>query len=138
MRSVFVYLKDAEIEVVRKFLNEVYPSQVDQWIYSVDNDPCLYIAFYDDFDKEASEQEIAELNETFGALPKTCLMVNVSGRHDGYREVLDLMSSVLNRFDGLAQDDWSDGFFWTLDEILSKREKGDDQAPFFHYRRHLP
>jgi hypothetical protein len=56
------------------------------------------------------------------ASPRSGLSADVSGRHPSDEQVREFVSTLLSDFEGLAQDDFTEGF-WTLDEIRSESRK---------------
>ena len=58
MRSVIVYLREAQEEEVASFLQRLYPLQTGpRWIADKDGDPVLFIDFYRDLDKEMEVED---------------------------------------------------------------------------------
>jgi hypothetical protein len=64
---------------------------------------------------------------------------DVSGRHPGDEQVRDFVYRLLSEFEGLAQDEYTHGF-WTLDDIRLERKRTSplsskqDGYGFFDYR----
>ena len=140
MRTVFVHLRNATMDQVEEFLDRTYPSPKGSgWIYSIDGDPCLYIDFYRDLNSEAEPEEIVNLVTALGGHPTVSVGADVSGRHPGDLEVGEFVRRFLTEFEGVAQDDFTEGF-WTLDDIQLERKKPSTllgsqvQRAFFDYR----
>jgi hypothetical protein len=123
MRTVFVHLRNATQEQVEAFLERTYTRQHGPpWIGECDCDACLYINIYHDLRSEAEPEELASLHKELGGEPTVSVSADVSGRHRGDEQVRDFVSKLLSEFDGLAQDEYTEGF-WTLDEIRSEHKK---------------
>ena len=137
MRSVIVHLKNADIEGVKDLLEGRYTAQEDQWIGWVNQDPCLYIAIYTHLLEEASEDELTGLKQRLGKLPSVSLIADISGRHHGGPQVVAFVSLLLERFEGVATDDYSDDL-WTLEEIVSQalKVRGKEKREFFSHFWH--
>ena len=119
MRSFFVHLRDATEREVTEFLQRTFPfQQGPPWIYEVDGDPCLYIAFYRDRQMEFESEELVALSKALGKAPTTSIMADVSGRHAGDDHVRYFIAKILGQYAGVAQDDYS-GHCWTAAEVLS-------------------
>jgi len=117
MRTVLVHLRNTNQEDVAQFLEATYPRQGGPiWIVEVRGDPCLFIDFYRDAESEFEPDDFAQLGRFFGGAPSVSIAADVSGRHGGEEQVRAFVSTMLNRFDGRAQDDYT-AHFWTLDEI---------------------
>jgi len=123
MRTVFVHLRNAAEDQVEDFLGRAYPLQEGPpWICAVEGDPCLYIQMYRELAREAAREELAGLRKSLGDGPTVSVIAEVSGRHAGDLQVRDFVSKLLSEFEGLAKDDYTEGF-WTIDEIHSERRK---------------
>ena len=66
LRSVFLYLRDADEKILGNFLQQICPRQESPWIVSVDDDPCLYIRFYNEAQQELEADEWSALAEASG------------------------------------------------------------------------
>ncbi len=77
---------------------------------------------YRDFNLEAQEEEIALLHPQLGGEPSASVSADASGRHPGDEQVIRLCLPVLPEFEGLAQDEYTQGF-WTPDDIRLERRK---------------
>jgi hypothetical protein len=58
------------------------------------------------------------LNAILGEQPTHVVQIDVSGRHEGDKEVQKCIHVLLSRFSGVVQDEFTD-HFWTLQEIQS-------------------
>lgn len=132
MRSVFVYLRNAQYEAVAELLGRLCPAQRGPpWVWKRDGDPCLYINVDDDnltadLEPEAHDAIMAAL----GPEPAVLVTADIPGRHPGDAEVRALLSALLQAYPGFAQDDYS-LHQWTLEEVLSGQEINGH--PFFDY-----
>ena len=140
MRTIFVHLLEATEEQVASFLTEAFPSQKGSpWIVAVAGDPCLYIRFCRNWQAESEPQEIECLRAALGGDPSVSLSADVSGRHPGDAEVREFVFLVLSEFDGVAEDEFTEGF-WTKAEIVAGRRKPSNLSSrqegliFFDYR----
>jgi hypothetical protein len=129
VRSVVVHLRDTNENDVTELLRLTYPPHVGpRWIADIGGDACLYITFYRDGPLEAGDWK--RLVEAFGGEPSISIIADVSGRHPGSEQVRHFVTSLLGRFSGAAQDDYSP-HLWSIDEIVSgHRVHGH---PFFDY-----
>jgi len=142
MRTVLVHLRNTTEEQVVNFLKRTYTYQAGPpWICDVGGDACLYINIYRDMELESEPESIANLCNELRCRPTVSISADVSGRHPGDEQVREFVSILLSQFEGLAQDEFTEGF-WTLDEIrsecrkptasgLSGRQEGHS---FFDYR----
>ena len=127
MRTIVVHLRSATEDQVEGFLKRTYPMQDGPpWISAIDGDACLYIEIYRDLASEADPQEVASLRKALGDEPTVSVMANVSGRHPGGPEVRDFVSRLLSEFEGLLEDDFTEGY-WTLAEIQREETKSSRQ-----------
>ena len=125
MRSVFVFLNKVEqVKIIEK-LNAICENKNNlQWIYMKNDDPILYI----EFDKNKSllkdfEENTRKRIETIlcGKL-EHILIIDISGRHSGEKEVLLVLKKLLESFHGYGMDDYTEEL-WTLEEIISGHKK---------------
>lgn len=70
---------------------------------------------------ETEPERIAALKKELGCEPVS-VSADVSGRHPGDQQVRDLVSKLLSEFGGVAEDEYTEGF-WTLNEIQSEQRK---------------
>ena len=129
MRAIDVFLRDTTRDAVAAVLNSVYPGQRDPWVKLVDDDPRLWIRFSTE-DWPGVDHECWEgpFHDQFGGEPAVAITADISGRHPGKEQVLEFVSLLLGRFDGMANDDYTDRL-WTLAEIVADvRHNG---FPFF-------
>jgi len=139
MRTVVVHLRNATQALIEDFLARTYTRQKGPpWICDVDGDPCLYIHIYRDMELEFEPEEIAQLRDELGGEPTVSIAADVSGRHEGGKQVREFVFKLLTEFEGLAEDEYTKGF-WTLDEVMSKSKKRDRasgrERTFFDYRQ---
>ena len=117
MRSVFVSLRAASERDVRDHLDESYSRGVapaSEWC----DEEILFIDFDHDGPVEFGPEDWSRLVAPLGGEPSASLIANVSGRHAGDEQVLRFIRSILERFDGLAQDEHTN-HLWSLDEVVS-------------------
>jgi|HubBroStandDraft_6_1064221.scaffolds.fasta_scaffold463028_1 hypothetical protein len=141
MRTVLVHLRSATEEQVKSFLTHTYPRQFGPpWICDVDGDACLYINISRDMALYFEPEELASLLKQLGGALTVSVSADVSGRHPGDEQVRDFVYKLLSQFEGLAEDDYTEGF-WTQDDIQSERRKPrrggrgrPDGHTFFDYR----
>ncbi len=125
MRSVIVYLKSASDDEVLDFLQSHFDSsEAPPWYLKSGDNIILTITAYSDFNAESSVQ-----NE-LGYSPSIAVLAEVSKRHPGDAEIHFFVSSLLNRFEGHAGDEYSN-HIWTIEEIESGTEF--DGHKFFDY-----
>lgn len=116
MRSVIVYLKSANEDDVLDFLQTHFDSaEAPPWYLKSEDNIILTITAYSDFATESSVQ-----NE-LGYSPAIAVLAEVSKRHPGDAEIRFFVSSLLNRFEGHAGDEYSN-HAWTIEEIESETE----------------
>jgi hypothetical protein len=123
MRTVIVHLRNATEEQVEQFLSNTYPAQEGPpWVCFVEGDACLYIDVYRHLAIEFEPERVAALHSALGCAPSVSVSADVSGRHAGDEQVGDFVFKLLSAFEGLAGDEYTEGF-WTLDDIKSDRRK---------------
>ena len=135
MRSILVHLKNASKSEVIELLNTITSKPngstgVDWLIASEKDDPVLYIGFYNDYE-EFEPEDWNNLLAILGNKPSVSIYADISGRHSGTEEVFTFVERVLTKFDGVAQDDYTD-HCWTIEEIKQKSEF--QNHPFFDYQ----
>jgi hypothetical protein len=122
MRTVLVHLRSGTEKEITEFLSRTYPKQKGRpWICDVNGDACLYINVYR-VPVEFEAERMSSLRKELGCDLRVSLSADVSGRHPGDEQVRDFVYRLLSEFGGLAEDDWTDGW-WTLDEIMSERTR---------------
>ena len=94
--------------------------------------PVLYI----EFDIEKYLLKEIECNDNTINLRKIVeshhiLQIDISGRHQGDREVSNIVIELLSRFNGYALDEYSD-HLWKIEEIKSGTQKYGHK--FFDYK----
>ena len=125
----FLYLRNGDEKTLGNFCNKSVPGK-RPWIVSVDDDPCLYIDFYNEARQAFEADEWSALAEALGGEPAVSLGVDGSGRHARDQQVKEFLSAVLSKFHGVVQDDYT-RHCWTLQEVLSGHE--EEGHPFFDY-----
>jgi hypothetical protein len=119
MRAVIVHLKDASEAEVARLLSQNYVQQEGgPWLCKTAGNVCLYIQFYYDVRIEEGSEGFERLVRDLGFTPAVSVIANVSGRHPGDEEVRSLVSTILQRYEGRAVDEFSD-HCWTLQEVIS-------------------
>ncbi len=124
MRTVFVHLKSATEDECQRFLDEFAVHFAapwgNQWNYPALDDAKLYIEVekFNAWD----EREPEDIQRVLNALGGNCtasIVADVSGRHPGDEEVRALVLAALDRFEGVAEDDYSQRC-WTRTEVLNR------------------
>ncbi|WP_161405406.1 hypothetical protein [Paenibacillus silvestris] len=118
IRSVFVLLDLDSRDSIINTINSMCINYKDlQWIYKNHQDSLLYIEFNE---KKSFLNEIEDTDENAFLLERiksdVVLQIDISGRHPGDKEVLQIVKELLSKFNGYAMDDYSD-HLWTLEEI---------------------
>jgi hypothetical protein len=133
VRSVFVHLRDATENEVAEFLQRTYPfQQGPPWICDAAGDPCLYIDFYRDRLREMEPEDMVALATALGGEPATSVVADVSGRHYGDEQVRSFVTTMLGKYAGVAQDEYTK-HCWTAAEVLSGFQVEGHR--FFDYSR---
>jgi hypothetical protein len=129
MRSVIVLMNAATKESVASHLDSVYRCQLEllRWVDDV-RDPVLYISFYENLEKEAEPEELARLRQAIGGNVSVGVIADVSGRHDGRVEAMRFALGLLDRFGGIALDDYG-AHAWIAEEL--RRDGPVEGRPFF-------
>lgn len=131
MRSVLLHLRNVTRSEVNHLLGQICRlAKGPGWVVEVEGDPHLYIDFYTDGPREFEAEDWAALVRTIGCEPAVSLIVGASGRHPGDEALKEFLSMVLSKFDGFAQDEYTE-HCWTLKEIVSGHQ--EDGHPFFDY-----
>ena len=131
MRSIFLHLRGATKAEVNHLLQRICRTgKGPEWVFDVGGESYLYIDFYLDGRREFEPEDWAALVESLGGDPAVSLIVDISGRHPGDRELKEFVSAVLSKFDGFAQDEYTT-HCWTLQEIASGHQ--EEGHPFFDY-----
>lgn len=132
MRSVYFHLIGVSQFQVAKYLYAIADaSGDDNWSFPRDSSPpVLFIGFNDDLQAEAEEEDLQLLTAALGKLPDVVVMADVSGRAPGSIEVMEFAQLLLEKFHGVAWDDYTT-HCWTLPQIQSRaRVLGH---PFFDF-----
>lgn len=118
MRSVLVHFKKARENDIKIWLNSNFcePNENGEWRLPNHTDSTLYINFYRDYETEFEPKEYSDLIKKLGMEPSASIAVDVSGKIDGIKEVNSFLMKILEKFDGLVSDDYSD-HLWSLREI---------------------
>ncbi len=120
MRSVFVYLKNVDKAKVVVALDKICDQRgalLDGWICLTKGTPVLYVDFYTDLEIEFEPDDWTRLIDSLGCKPSVSVTANVSGRHNGRPEVIAFLKALLDKFEGVVQDDSES--IWTMQEVLS-------------------
>ncbi len=131
MRSVSAFLRDTTEAEVMAYLDAAYPEQQEPWVALVHGDACLYINFFRDAHHEYEPEDWADIVGRFGGDPAVGLSADVSGRHDGEKQVTEFLAGLLSRFSGAAMDDYT-SHLWSLAELRAGQRV--DGHPFFDYK----
>jgi hypothetical protein len=117
MRSICLIFENNLTECISKLLDEYCNDKYEeQWIVRYNNDPCLYIwntplCEYDlSFVENGTPSIYSEMENP------VVWAVDISGRHDGTTQVLELATALLSKFEIYLMDDYTN-HFWTLEEI---------------------
>jgi hypothetical protein len=134
MRSAYVYLKGPKTDALVSFLDSICTKRKDfdaTWLVETDNDPVLYIDFYEKkYWDEIEPQDWKELVKKLGAEPELSICVDISGRHPGKDELFSFLELLLTSYEGVVLDDYTE-YAWNIKEILD----GEliEGHPFFDY-----
>lgn len=121
MRSIFIYLWQTTESTVATALDAAYsraPRADLEWIQSINEDPYLYISFYHDGPAETGDWDTRFA--AHGGPPTVSVVVDISGRHEGWPQTRDFAVWALSRFNGIAEDDNAERF-WSREEIEEDR-----------------
>lgn len=122
MRTVLVHLRSGTEEQIAESLSRTYTKQKGPpWICDAGGDACLYINIHR-VSIEFEPEKLASLRKELGGDLRVSVSADVSGRHPGDEQVRDFVYRLLSEFGGLAEDDWTDGW-WTLDDVMSERKR---------------
>jgi hypothetical protein len=136
LRSVFIHLWETTEAEVASTLRRQYPQQDEPWVHFDAEQAVLYIEFY-----REGPKELEDWVELFMPRlpPRVSVIVDISGRCDGWKQTRDFVVWLLGEFDGVASDDawlrmWSKDEV-QLDQVIDGRRFGawrnpDDDAPF--------
>jgi hypothetical protein len=117
MRSVLVLLKKALRKQVTDALDSLYRGQRAPWVrLNPSGEEVLYIHVDDDPMEDLEPESRARVIAALGGVPSFGLYADVSGRHPGRDEVVELAKELLSRFQGFALDDHGH-HLWTIQEI---------------------
>jgi hypothetical protein len=121
MRSIFLLFESILTNDISEFLDKYCTSHsgifpVRQWIIVSDNDPCLYI--------DNTPLEEIDLSFEDSGIPllysqmknPVVWAVDISGRHNGTAEVMELATALLSTFMMYLMDDYTN-HCWTYEEI---------------------
>lgn len=122
MRTVIAHLWGTTESAVAAVLDAAYPrSSGPTWVAYVGDDPCLYIDIYRHGPIE--DPDWATRFDSMGGHPAVSISADISGRHNGWAQVEELMRVLLGRFRGVAQDADS-GRLWSLAELCGEHRTG--------------
>src|SRR5262245_58697757 len=130
MRSIFLHLKKTTSEAVAFALDEICGGRQGtdlHWVYPSAQRTVLYIGFFADYE-EFEPEDWDRLQQTLRQKPDVSIIADITGRESGQPEVHAVVRLILERVDGVAQDDYTFQC-WTLDEI--ERDCLADGHPFF-------
>jgi len=126
MRSISLLFESSLINNLSEFFDEYCDSYagtfpVRQWIVAKDNDPCLYI---DNIPVEENDMAFFDEDSEGVPLPYSQMKspiiwsVDISGRHEGTEEVMELATALLSKFPMYLMDDYT-MHCWTYEEIIN-------------------
>ena len=127
MRSVFLIFENSLSECISKFFDEYCDTNSNckipgkQWYVLNNNDPCLYI---DSIPLDENDLCFEDLGTPllFSRMENPVVWsVDISGRHDGTTEVMELVTLLLSEFPIYFMDDYTN-HFWTLEEITDNKK----------------
>ena len=132
MRSILVHLRSASEEEVVAFLRRTYPFQPGPpWILDKAGDAAVYIDIYEDLNREFEVEAYFALLECMGGnAPTVSVIADISGRYNGDEEARSVACTLLDAFDGVVQDEYTD-HCWTAEQIRNNDMVQDH--PFFDY-----
>jgi len=121
MRSVYFHLTGVSQFQVAKYLYAIAdPSGDDNWAFPRDSSPpVLFVGFNDDLDAEVEAEDRALLIAALGKMPDVVVMADISDRAPGSIEVMEFAQLLLEKFPGVAWDDYTT-HCWTLPQIQSR------------------
>jgi hypothetical protein len=108
MQIYFIFLKNTARESVNAHLNASLRrcDVMNQWVLDRDNEPVVYVDWYDDWAQEWSPEAMADIQAQLGKdVAQTTLLARLSSRHGTAADVQTLFDSLLAQFEGLAQDE---------------------------------
>jgi hypothetical protein len=130
MRSAFVFLTGIPRDAVVSFLDETARRTEHGWQVGAVGAPALYIGLHSNGFEDFEPEDLRSATDALGQEPELLMMVDVSGRIDGYNEVVSFVISALERFGGIAQDDhWAKA--WTKDELNLVADRQGGSETFF-------
>ncbi|HEY1172367.1 MAG TPA: hypothetical protein VGH19_13450 [Verrucomicrobiae bacterium] len=119
MRSVVIYLKDAEKTAVTEVLSTFAKSfPGPEWISPLTGDPTIWIRYYDEYLSELELEDLVDLVKALGQMPSIALIADISGRINGEKEAKFITDKLLSVFSGVANNGYSE-HYWSLTEINS-------------------
>jgi hypothetical protein len=114
VRSIVIHLWQVNEDAVASALNTAVPMQARPWTFMVEDDPCLYIDFY--HDGPIKHEDWSERFRSRSGPPSVSVIVDISGRHEGWPQAQQFTVWLLKQFDGIAEDDGAVRF-WSREEI---------------------
>ncbi|WP_223596684.1 DUF3888 domain-containing protein [Neobacillus bataviensis] len=131
MRSVILIFEDDKQDAIIRFFdsycNESFGEWPEkQWNVLVNDDACLYInpifEYEDDFIPFIEDIEDEDSLKILKEIDNNVVLwgIDISGRHDGRKEVTELIIQLFSVESGYAIDDYTD-HFWTMEEIQNKK-----------------
>ena len=121
MRSVYFHLTGVSQFQVAKYLYAIAdPSGDDNWSFPRDaHPPVLFLGFNDDLDAEVEQEDRDLLIAALGKMPDVVVMADITDRAPGSIEVMEFAQLLLEKFRGVAWDDYTT-HCWTLPQIQSR------------------
>jgi len=125
MRSVTIFVENKSIIEIEKQLDIITKyKQRNPWcmFFQNPNDPVLYINI--DYDNSLRNSlEIIELIENNSELSNVyeIIQVDISGRYNGYEELIEFLKELFKDISGYVVDDYTD-HFWNIKEIIENRK----------------
>jgi hypothetical protein len=122
MRSITLHLAGTSQKEIEPHLSH--------WQTSKSLGDNLYVDLYETRTEQMNVARLEEFQRVLGGLPDVSLVADVSGRVDGEAEIFAFVQYFLNRYSGLAMDDYTN-HGWVLNEIINGASI--QGHPFFDY-----
>ena len=125
MRSVIIFIENKSKYEIEKLLDVITMyKQKNPWciFYKNTDDPVLYINI--DYDNSIKNSlEIMELvkNDQSILEKHELIMIDISGRHNGYDELVEFLEKLFKDTSGYVADDYTD-YLWNIKEIIDNKK----------------
>ena len=126
MRSVYLIFEESKQDAIIRFFerycsycNEYSGGSKKQFFVLDNDDPCLNIYPIDVDDLEIEDEDTLKILIDID-INVVVWEIDISRRHDGRKELYELIIQLFSVESGYAKDDDSD-HFWTIEEIQNKK-----------------